>query len=115
MKNICLCKIYLVLLVIFSPSVFAGWQSGKITGYIPYSVDNKEVLIFRIVNNVGGGCNNTTRFAISDDNIRYQSTFAAILTAFSSNKMIRVNYTESCNAWGNSWDANFICVGDIPC
>ena len=104
-----------VLLVAAAFSTNAEWQEGEISGYVPYSVGDKELIIFKLKDNVIKGCNVTGRFSIDDSSQRYKSTLTAIMSAYHAKSTIKVNYSESCNAWSNSFDANYICVGDINC
>ncbi|KDM93464.1 hypothetical protein [Photobacterium galatheae] len=108
-------KVILALLALTSFSVNAASQSGVITGYIPYSNANKEIIIFQLENNVAQGCNVTGRFAMDNTSPRYQATLSAVLAAYHAKSRIRVNYLDTCNAWGNSADVSFICVGDVGC
>ncbi|NOI94298.1 hypothetical protein F0232_04810 [Vibrio sp. T3Y01] len=102
-------------LVIAAFSTSAASQHGKVIGYIPYSVGDKEVIIFKIENNVSKGCNVTGRFAMDSSSLRYKATLSSIMSAYHSKTPIRVNYLETCNSWGNTADANFVCIGDINC
>jgi hypothetical protein len=94
---------------------FAETQQSTISGFIPYSSGDKRILIFKLDGNVTGGCNTTGRFAIDDTSPRYEATLSAVLASYHAQTKVRVNYFPTCNAWGNSADINFICVGDINC
>ncbi|GAB6262567.1 hypothetical protein [Photobacterium sp. 53610] len=103
------------LIALTSFSVNASVQSGVISGYIPYSHEQKEIIIFQLNNNVAQGCNTTGRFAMDSTSPRYPATLSAVLAAYHSKSPIRVNYLDTCNAWGNSADVDYICVGDVAC
>ncbi len=90
-------------------------QSGQLTGYIPYSSDDKEIIIFKLQNNVVEGCNTTGRFAMDSRSPRYKATVAAIISAFHSQTPIVVKYLPTCYSWSNSADVAFVCVGNINC
>ena len=111
MKNL-MC---VLLFLLVTTTSFAARQTGVVQGYVPYSDGDREILIFKITNNVSEGCNATGRFAIDNTSLRYKSTLSAIIAAFHSKEEISVEYLSSCNAWVNSADVNFICVGDINC
>lgn len=108
-------RAFILLIMTFTLPVFAASQVGEITGYIPYSSGSKTIMIFKLKNNVVNGCNTTGRFAIASTSPRFKATEAAVLAAFHSKTPVRVAYLNSCNAWGNSADVNYICVGDINC
>jgi hypothetical protein len=105
----------LVISLIFSSAAFSARLSGTVEGYIPYSSGEKEILIFKLANSATGGCNTTQRFAIDSNDKKYKATLSAILAAFHSKTTVAVDYLPSCNAWGNSADIRYICVGNINC
>lgn len=108
--------VYLVLSALLVPmKVLASSQASIVEGYIPVSSGGKETLIFKLKDNVVEGCNSTGRFAISEDNLRYRATFSAVVAAFHAQTPVEVKYFSSCNAWSNSADVNFVCIGDINC
>lgn len=107
--------IFLITVILYSNISLAITQSGKITGYVPYSSGGKEIIIFKLENNVSSACNSTARFAMDNTLPRYKATLSAVIAAFHSQSTIKVNYLSSCNAWGNSADVNYICVGNINC
>ncbi len=108
-------KYILLGMALLSFSVSAAYQSGNISGYIPYSNGHKEIIIFKLNNNVAEGCNTTGRFAMDSNSPRYKATLSAIIAAFHSQTKVRVKYTPTCDSWGNSADAELICVGNIDC
>ena len=103
-----------VLLLLVNIS-FAATQSGKVSGFLPYSSGDKKIIIFKLVNNVSEGCNVTGRFAMDDSSPRYQATLSSVIAAFHAQSTVNVNYLNTCNAWSNSADVNYICVGNINC
>jgi hypothetical protein len=42
--------------------------SARLSGYIPYSSGEEEILIFKLSKISTGGCNTTQRFAIDNKN-----------------------------------------------
>ncbi len=90
-------------------------HTAKISGYIPYEMNGKEVLIFKLENNPSGGCNGTARFAIDSSSLKYKGGVAAIMAAFHAQSQVTVLYTQSCSSFSNAWDVQAICVGNIPC
>ena len=90
-------------------------QTGEIIGYLPYSQAGKEIIFFKLQGNVSAGCNITGRFAMDDSSLRYKTTVSAVIAAFHSKTPIMVDYSSSCNTWGNAADVNFICIGNINC
>jgi hypothetical protein len=104
-----------ILLLAISSNIFAAKQSGTITGFIPYSTGTKEILIFKLKDNISGGCNTTGRFAIDSTSVRYKATLSAVIASYHAQTPIKVEYKQTCNSWGNSADISFICVGDISC
>ncbi|MBD1565323.1 MULTISPECIES: hypothetical protein [Vibrio] len=96
-------------------NVHAARQVGKITGVIPYEASGKKIVIFKIENNIAQGCNITGRFAFDESKKNFDLMSSALLSAFHSQKTVQVEYTDSCNAWVNSYDIAYFCIGDIPC
>ncbi len=111
MRSIIFCVLFLAAL-----SALAGTQSGKITGYVPYSNGQKEVLLVKLENidEVERGCNTTARFAMDSDSPKFKATQAAVIAAFHSQTEVKVKYSETCT-YAASWDISFICVGNINC
>ena len=103
------------LSVLFSGPAFCAVHTGEVIGYLPYSSAGKEILVFKLSNNVSGGCNSSARFAIDDTSLRYKNTVSAVMAAFHSKTTIKVDYLSTCNAWGNSADIAYICVGEVGC
>ncbi|MEZ8142133.1 hypothetical protein A1OO_19385 [Enterovibrio norvegicus FF-33] len=108
-------KVSFFLLLLFSSTAIAERQSGQITGYIPYTNDGKKIIIFQITSNVSGGCNTTGRFAVDSLSPIYEGTISAVIAAHHAQSPVTIIYTQSCKAWDNSWDAQGVCVGNIPC
>ena len=114
-------KIALIILALFvSTSTFAAKQSAKVTGFIPYSSTVKEILLFKLEGNVydpvgGEGCNTSGRFGIDSTNLKYKATLSAIIAAFHAQSTVTVHYLDTCDAFGNSADVKYICVGTINC
>ncbi|EGQ7703135.1 hypothetical protein ACUULL_001468 [Vibrio cholerae] len=93
----------------------AARQVGKITGVIPYEASGKKIVIFKIENNIAQGCNVTGRFAFDESKKNFDLMSSALLSAFHAGTTVHVEYSNSCKAWGNSYDIQHICFGDIPC
>lgn len=104
-----------IFLLLISCNVSAEFQTGVINGYIPYSSEGQEKFIIQLKNNVSGGGNTTSRFAIAESAANYDKIAAALMAAFHSKTPVTVSYQKTCNAWGNSYDFDFVCVGSIPC
>lgn len=117
MSNITIMKIVIFLLtfILSSFNALAARQVGKITGIIPYESYGKKIVIFKIENNIAQGCNVTGRFAFDESKKNFDLMSSAILSAFHAGTTVQVEYSNSCNAWGNSYDIQYICFGDIPC
>jgi len=90
-------------------------QSAKITGFVPYDFQGKELFFVQIEGNVAGGCNTTGRFVIDSSQPRFKSVRAAIMASFYAQLPIVVAYANTCNTYPNSWDLSYVCVGSIPC
>jgi hypothetical protein len=108
-------KIIFLFYFVISTTTFAATQIAEIQGFLPYSRDGKEVLIFKLDNNVQEGCNDSARFAIDETSPRYKTTVSAVLAAFHSKTPITVAYLPTCNTWYNAADVNYICVGNADC
>lgn len=106
--------VWVVLAVLWS-NAFAERQTGLIEGFVPYSKDSTEVLIFKLQGNVTSGCNTAGRFAISGSDKKYQATVSAVMASFYANRPITVEYLPTCDAISNSADVAHICVGSINC
>ena len=104
-------------LVVIAGNSEAGRLTGKVEGYLPYSSGTKEILIFKITNNDSliTGCNATGRFAIDDSSTRYKTTVAAVISSYHAKTPLTVDFSYTCNMWVNSFDVNYLCVGDINC
>lgn len=107
--------VMLALAALLSSQAFAARQAGEIQGFIPFNHDGREIFIFSVQNNVSGGCNTTARFAIDETSPSFRTTVSSLLAAFHGQTEIQVDYKDTCTAWGNSADINFICVGGINC
>ncbi len=107
--------ILVMALIVPNIAVAVVKQSGKVIGFVPYSVDEKEVLIFKLENNITTTCNTTGRFAIDSTSPRYKGTFSTVLAAYYAKTPIIVYYFPTCNSWRNSADVDFICVGSVNC
>ena len=84
-------------------------------GYLPYEVDGKQLLIFKLQGNVSGGCNTEARFAVDSSSPKFKGTQVAVITAFHTQADVTVTYATACGAWSNSWDAVLVCVGAMSC
>ncbi len=101
--------------ILLSNIAIAAKHSGQVIGYFPYHTGQKEILFIRLDSGVSGGCNTTERFAIDSNSPGYKSTQASIMAAFHAKTTINVNYSSTCNVFGNAYDINYICVGNIAC
>jgi len=93
----------------------AGFQTGRITGYIPYSDGDRQVFIISLDTGQVDGCNVTARYAIDSGSPRFKNTMAAAMMAFHSQTPVTVSYNTTCAAWSNSHDLSYVCVGALPC
>ena len=110
-------KVAISLLLIISSSLsFAGSATGKITGYIPYSSGQEELLFIKVENIVSSPtCNTTSRFTMRGDNIKYKSTNAAVLAALMAGTPVIAKGKGVCSNFSNSEDLEYICLGSTPC
>lgn len=99
----------------FSIPSLAGYNTGKISGFIPYQNGTKSVLIFNLENNVSGGCNMTGRFVLDGDDPKFKGSQATVIAAYFNATPVTVLYRDTCLTWGNSADVEAICVGVTPC
>ena len=90
-------------------------DSGLIKGYLPYANGTKEIFFFKLEGTAVSGCNTTRRYAINSDSKNFKSVVSAVMASFHSKQSVKVHFSEACNAYSNAFDANYICVGDIPC
>lgn len=105
-----------LFITLFTSSVYAGTGTGTVTGYIPYSNGNAEILLFKTSTITDTqNCNTIQRFAIDSNNPRFKNTVAAVMAAYAAGSPIIVRGLNTCNVLGNSEDASYICVGNIPC
>lgn len=107
--------VFAALLVLASAAVAQQSGAVKVTGYVPYESGANKVLIFQIQGMPSGGCNTTGRLAISSANPKFNGTQAAIMAAYHTQSDVQVSYSQVCNSFYNAWDANFVCVGNMPC
>jgi hypothetical protein len=107
--------LFVVLLLVCSLAFAQQSQTAKITGYIPYDLDGKELLFVQLEGNRSGGCNVTARYAIDSSQLKFKGTRAALIAAFHTQTPVTIFYNETCNAYSNSWDIAWVCVGTIPC
>ena len=91
------------------------FQGGKVTGYIPSDLNGKLLLLVRLEGNVSGGCNTSGRFAIDSSLPRYKSILVALMGAYHAQTPVMIAYTQTCNAFGNSWGIDYVCIGNVPC
>jgi hypothetical protein len=111
-------KIFLAMFLMLSSFSYGQeqlLQTGKITGYIPYEFEGKEVFVLQLEGNVSGGCNTTGRFAIDSSQLKFKATRAAVMAAFHSQTPVTVFYNQTCNSFVNTWDVRWVCVGNLPC
>lgn len=109
-----------VALIIFTFCLVANAEnyqspSAKITGFVPYDFQGKELFFVQIEGSVAGGCNTTGRFVIDSSQPRFKSVRATIMASFYAQLPIVVAYANTCNTYSNSWDLLYVCVGSIPC
>ncbi len=109
-------KIYaLAILLIFPTITLAGSQTGKVTGYVPYHNGTLKSFGFKLENNIIEGCNTTGRFHFDSEMVEFNQMVSSIIAAYHSNTEVKVNYSTTCNTLGNSFDTNYVCVGNINC
>lgn len=108
-------KLLCLVGLLFSISAQADRQNGEITGVIPFESGNKKLFFIQLKDNVSGGCNGTGRFVLESSKLSYSETVSAIMAAYFSKTPVQVEYTKTCNAWGNAYDISWICIGNIPC
>jgi hypothetical protein len=92
--------------------------AGIVTGYLSAGTSvgqANEMFFFQITNQPGGGCNTTNRFAINSTNNNFKTLVASVMAAYTTQTPINVQWQSTCNTWPNSYDANYVCVGSIPC
>ncbi|WP_337914001.1 hypothetical protein [Vibrio cholerae] len=106
---------FMLMAILTAFNAHAARQVGKITGVIPYEASGKKIVIFKIENNIAQGCNVTGRFAFDESKKNFDLMSSALLSAFHAGTTVHVEYSNSCKAWGNSYDIQYICFGDIPC
>ena len=106
---------FIVMLSFYSVANAYPLQKGMISGYLPYAEGEREVFFFSLKPLAGGGCNNTNRFAIDSNSKNFNSVVSAVMASFHSKQEVTIQYTAKCDTYSNSWDAHYICVGDIPC
>ena len=103
----------LALTALLSCSAIAGAKTGRITGFVPYSSGDREILFFSLDNSVSEGCNVSARFAIDNTSLIYKATLSAVIAAYHAQSSVKVNYLDSCNVWGNSADVKSVCFRTI--
>lgn len=104
-----------VVLCLYAALSGAEQQAGKVSGYIASDSGGKALLIMQIQGNVSGGCNTTSRFAVDDGAPKFKGIQAAVMAAYHTQADVTVVYSQTCDAWGNSWDIVGVCVGNLPC
>ena len=94
-----------------------GVGTGAVTGFIPGNVaSGASVFVFQTSSNQTlASCNSTQRFAMSSANPQYNSTVAAVMSAYASGAPVIAVGLGSCNVVSNAEDLNYVCVGTIPC
>lgn len=91
-------------------------ETGKIIGYIPYTLGSEEMFFIKLDKNDNAEqCNTYGRFTMTSSNPRFKSTQAAVLAAFMAKTEVTVRGLGSCNNSQGSEDMNYICLGVIPC
>ncbi len=108
-------KLLLLALFLFPAFAHAEHQSSTIQGYITSVYNGKKIFLVKLQNNVVEGCNTTGRYAFNEDNLNHEAIISAIISSYHAGETVRINYTKACNAIGNSYDLNYICVGSIAC
>ncbi len=102
-----------MLLVSFHAS--ADRQNGEIIGFIPSESGSKKLFFIQLKDNVVGGCNVTGRFAFDSSKLNYDVMVSAMMAAYFSKTPVQVEYTKTCNVFGNVYDISYVCIGTIPC
>lgn len=104
-----------IVFILFPMFAFGGSQTSEISGYLPFSNADKEIFIFKLKDNISGGCNATGRFAIDSTSVRFVGMRTALIAAFHAKSKVRVSYDGSCDSWSNTYDATMVCIGEINC
>ncbi|MES2206721.1 MAG: hypothetical protein V4525_07995 [Pseudomonadota bacterium] len=111
---------------IFFTTIFLGFTefansaslAGISTGYLSYAdpayVAN-ETFFFQVNTSTSTGCNTTARFAINSTSKNFKTLIATVMAAHASGTPMTVNYSANCTTYPNSYDANYVCVGSLPC
>lgn len=110
-------KIVFLITVVFSTSHAQAYdlEGGFIKGYLPYAQGGREIFFFNVDSTVASGCNVTNRYAIDNTKDNFKSVVSAVMAAYHSKTAIKVRVIKECNVFPNAFDANYICVGDVPC
>ena len=108
-------KNILILCALLSFDAYAERQSGEITGVIPYQSGPNKLFFVQLTSNVVEGCNGSGRFVLEGTKLSYNENVSLLIAAYFSKTPMQIEYTKTCNAWGNAYDINYVCVGSIPC
>ena len=108
-------RVLIFVFLLCSFSVNAAKLKGHVSGLVAYETGGRKILLFKLNNSTSKGCNTTARFAFDQSKVNFDLMSSTILSAYHAKTPVEVNYDETCNIWGNSFDARFICLGDIPC
>ena len=114
-KEVCMKKILFFVLLSISFGANADRQVGEITGIIPYESGGKKLFFFQLKDNVSGGCNLSARFTFDNNKVNYDAMVSSMMAAYLAKIPVQVEYTKTCNSWGNSYDVSWVCIGNIPC
>jgi hypothetical protein len=108
-------KLFMLLTALMSFNCFAERQTGEITGIIPYESGGKKLYFVQVRNNIFEGCNVTGRFVFDDSKLNHQAMWAMIMASYYAKTPVSIEYTKTCNVWGNGYDLVYVCAGSIPC
>jgi hypothetical protein len=109
-------RVGLMVCLLLSAQVSLGAaKSGTITGYANVMSGNVPTLVIKLDSGEVVGCNTTGRYAIASTDPRYKATVAGVMAAYHAQSPVKISYGEACDAWPNSYNLQFVCVGDVSC
>ncbi len=108
-------KILFMVLLLVPFYANADRQNGEITGVIAFETGGKKLFFIQLKDNVVGGCNVTGRFAFDSSKLNYDVMVSSMMAAYFSKTPVQVEYSKTCNVFGNVYDISYVCIGNIPC
>ncbi|MEL4394967.1 hypothetical protein [Shewanella algae] len=103
------------IFLMLSVSVNAEFETGKVVGYVPHHNGSLKSFGFKLDGSAPNGCNTTGRFYFDSSKVEFDEMVSSVIAAYHSNTEVKVNYSKLCNVLGNSYDVNYICIGNINC